>query len=287
MENAPTVQDLAQAMQQMQNQLSQAVNQITNLQNALNQANKANAQLQQDLTNNQRTHKNAGEPKAKRPEAFKGKGSVRSWAVHMENYLRDTPLRDTIHIAASYLEGSAHEWWIVHQSTEQGRAMNDWSGLRDALIKRFEPVNKEKAARDKLAKWKQVKDVSAFNEDFLHIVLDIPNISVEEQIDRYTRGLKPYIWKELCTRDYTELSEAMRDAERIEAAHRRFPTRRVPNAQRKLSQQEQGPTPMEIDNIKLRKLTPAEREQCRKEGRCFRCRQKGHTSKNCPKGQRN
>ena len=287
MENTPTAQELAQAMQQMQNQLSQAVSQITNLQNALNQANQANAQLQQDLTNNRQSHENAGATKTKRPEAFKGKGSVRSWAVHMENYLRDTPLRDTLHVAASYLEGSAHEWWIVHRSTEQGRAVTDWSGLRDALIKRFEPVNKEKAARDKLAKWKQVRDVSAFNEDFLQIILNIPNISVEEQIDRYTRGLKPYIWKELCTKDYTELSEAMRDAERIEAAHRRFPTKRTQATHRKPVQHDQDPTPMEIDHIKLRKLTPAEREQCRKEGRCFRCRQKGHTSKNCPKGQRN
>lgn len=41
-----------------------------------------------------------------------------------------------------------------------------------------------------------------------------------EQVDRYTRGLKPYIWKEMRIKYSTELAEAMRDAERIEAAHR-------------------------------------------------------------------
>lgn len=33
----------------------------------------------------------------------------------------------------------------------------------------------------------------------------------------------------------------------------------------------------------MKKLTPEEREACRREGRCFRCRQKGHMLKECPK----
>ena len=73
-----------------------------------------------------------------------------------------------------------------------------------------------------LSKWRQLKDVLSFNEESLRILLDIPNISEEEQIVRYTRELKPYIWEEICTTEYRELSEAMADAERIDAAHRRM-----------------------------------------------------------------
>ena len=69
---------------------------------------------------------------------------------------------------------------------------------------------------------RRVKDVSTFNDDFQKIMLDIPNKSIEEQIDRYTRGLKPYIWTKLCTRGYTSLNTAMRDDERAESAHRRI-----------------------------------------------------------------
>ena len=63
-------------------------------------------------------------------------------------------------------------------------------------------------------------DVMQFSTDFQKTVPDIPDIFLAEQLNRYTRGLKPYIWKEFCTQDYWNLTEAMRDAERIEVAHR-------------------------------------------------------------------
>ena len=77
-------------------------------------------------------------------------------------------------------------------------------------------LRKTKIARDNLARWKQIKDVFSFNEEFLRILLDIPNISEGEKIDRYTRALKPSVSKEWCTTDYGELSKAMTDAKRIE-----------------------------------------------------------------------
>ncbi len=44
--------------------------------------------------------------------------------------------------------------------------MGTWSTLQEALVARFETLNKEKIALDKLAKWKQLKDVATFNDDF-------------------------------------------------------------------------------------------------------------------------
>ena len=125
------------------------------------------------------------------------------------------------------------------------------------------------------------------NDDFQRIILDIPSISIEEQIDRYTRGLKPYIWKELCTREYTSLNTAMRDAEGVESAHRCVGD---PSGARKTGStlhRSDGPSPMEIDNLRIKKLTPVERQIRMKEGRCFRCREKEDTANNCPKGRRN
>jgi hypothetical protein len=45
---------------------------------------------------------------------------------------------------------------------------------------------------------------------------------------------------------------------------------------------------MDVDatTIPFQKLTDADREKYRKEGRCFRCREKGHMARNCPKNDK-
>ena len=45
---------------------------------------------------------------------------------------------------------------------------------------------------------------------------------MRQQLDGYALGRKPYIWKELCTEEYSSVGERMRDAERVEMAHWRF-----------------------------------------------------------------
>ena len=41
------------------------------------------------------------------------------------------------------------------------------------------------------------------------------------------------------------------------------------------------PNAMDIDTVRLKKLSPQERAKCMKEGRCFRCRKTGHDARNC------
>ena len=281
-----TLESLFQAYQSLQQNFTNAQGEINGLraelQGTRNELGNAQAALQHT------TGSSSSGPKCKKPVSYKGKGSIISWITHVTNYVGSTDPRYALTIAVSYLEGPAHEWWIVFRETEEGRAIQTWPELQPALIRRFDTLNKVKIARDKLAKWKQIKDVPSFNDDFQRIILDIPNISVEEQLDRYTRGLKPYIWKELCTREYANLNDAMRDAERVESAHKRLGKNpRSDPTPRPSQNPTPAPTPMDIGNVGLKKLTPAERDQCRKEGRCFRCRQKGHMASKCPKGQGN
>ena len=44
-----------------------------------------------------------------------------------------------------------------------------------------------------MAKWRQVKDASTFNDDFQILLLDIRSISIEAKIDLQTRELKLYL----------------------------------------------------------------------------------------------
>ena len=252
------------------------------------------------------SHENRNVPKKNKPSSFNGKGSVSSWCVQMDNYLGDHNNVESMNIALSYLTGMAHEWWIVYSKTDEGATIHSWPGLKQALAHRFETLNKEKIARDKLARWKQVKDVSTFNDDFNKILLDIPDIGMKDQIDRYARGLKSYIWKALCTKEYTKLSDLMRDAERVESAYRgqssstSMRSSGPKNGSGSRNGNQGSPVPMDIGNVgikqplavqsanaELKKLDKEERERCMREGLCLRCRQKGHMARNCPKGRRN
>ena len=53
-------------------------------------------------------------PKLNQPENFTGsvKESVLSWTTHMTNYLCHIEEPQAMSIDVSYLQGTAHEWWI-------------------------------------------------------------------------------------------------------------------------------------------------------------------------------
>ena len=45
------------------------------------------------------------------------------------------------------------------------------------------------------------------------------------------------------------------------------------------------PDAMEVDTVCLKKLSPADRAQCMREGLCFRCHKKGHSTNECCSSQ--
>ena len=69
----------------------------------------------------------------------------------------------------------------------------------------------------------------------------------------------------MCFKETTSLNELMREASRVEIAHRPFDRR---NLKRESSEkvthfEASQPVPMEIRNIELKKLTAAKRDQSR------------------------
>ena len=298
--NTVTVESLTAAIQALQAQLAVANKKIESHQNELGMAAQHVQSVERELAQAKyvtpRSELTAMKPRINKPTPFTGKGSVKSWTVQMDNYVRDIDQSTAFNIALSYLSGNAHEWWIFYQNSKEGKGIEGWQGLREALIRRFDTLNREKIARDKLATSKEVKDVATFNDYFLRILLESPNINVEEQIDRYTRSLNTYLWRGICTKKYTVLSNAMRDAERVESAHRwsgtmnRGQNHSLSNGSS--AKQSSVRTPMAIGNfqtknMELGKLTKEEREKCMREGLCLRCREKRHMARNCPKARRN
>ena len=72
------------------------------------------------------------------------------------------------------------------------------------------------------------------------------------------------MYKEICTTEYTRLSDAMRDAERIESAHKRVASSSKSPSKGKSpgNSGNSNPVPLEIGNIQIKKLTPEERDLC-------------------------
>ena len=70
----------------------------------------------------------------------------------MDKYTKNLSQKQAFLIAVSFLERNAHEWWMVHSLTEDGSNIKTWKGLKEEVIKLFQPLNKKKIAHDKLVK---------------------------------------------------------------------------------------------------------------------------------------
>jgi hypothetical protein len=90
-------------------------------------------------------------------------------------------------------------------------------------------------------------------------------------------------WKEAARKEIVRISE-------IDNANfkNRWFIPRDTNTYQSNTPKNNTPVPMDVDatTIPFQKLTDADREKYRKEGRCFRCREKGHMARNCPKNDK-
>ena len=81
----------------------------------------------------------------------------------------------------------------------------------------------------------------------------------------------------------------MYDTERVEASFRRsgkVPVRNITGGKPR-AYKSNGPVTMDMGNVTLKKLFPAECDMCRKKGCCFRCRENGKMANKCPKSRVN
>ena len=295
-----TVQNLTNFCNSLRAELDAAKNELRETKRALAEAQteqmgNAIRELQRDVSTVRSTTTNPtmggkGKAKANSPSPFTGKTptKIEAWCSQMDLYVSEEEPQRAFYVALSYLEGDAHSWYTTYRSAH---TVNTWPELKSALIRRFSPLDKTLSARDKLAHWRQMKDVGTFNADFLGIVLDIPDITESEKMDRYSRGLKSYIWEVLCTKEYTSLEAIMTDALKVEAAKKGHRPSTKPSSSKpsngatSSSQSSSGPVPMDLGSTSLVKLTQEERNRCLREGLCLRCRKPGHLAKNCPKGK--
>ncbi len=107
-----TLEQLANAYKQMQNQFNNAQAQLQNELNATGNELQATQASMQAIQSNY--------IKPKKHDSFSGKSSVRSWIIHVNNYIGNEQNPQALSIAESCLQVAVHEWWIGYKEPEEG-----------------------------------------------------------------------------------------------------------------------------------------------------------------------
>ena len=244
------------------------------------------------------------------PPEVNGPKDVETFLTQMRTFLYLSEINPTsqtaVAVASQFLRGDTASWFASKQKLYNDIAggfgtFNDFAaGLRIATGIR-DPV---KTARENLANARHRTSVAKYREDFSKWQAYLPVES--STAHAFYRGLKDDIRLLLVGKcSYTvdsweriaDLAEEM-DREKF---HARGTTSYRPSAT------PSGPVPMDLGVVEaktsyprsrssspaprpstpgsrpaLKRLTDADRDQLRKEGRCFKCREKGHVSADCP-----
>lgn len=218
-------------------------------------------------------------------------------------------------IAGQVFKKHAKTWYMSvrgpHVPDEE--KIIDWDHFVDALRKHFSPVAASKIARDELAAIKQFSSVRDYTAKFRQLCSIIQQISDDEKLDRYVRGLKYKIQKEVNLRSPTTFLEATQLAEKLDISFDRV--YHMADERHKPYERSSRPTPMDIDAMHLRgmdndrsrdrydkwsnrnnrqpehqrqqekkfkKLTEAEKQGRKDRNECLYCGSKDHLVRFCP-----
>ena len=227
---------------------------------------------------------------------------------------------DRVLTALTYIRGPLINDWVEQQekkliertdTTKRGHVQESdevlWNEFETAFLAAWTDTSKKQNAYDQLMRltmngWDVDTYIATF--DRLTLVAGWDSNS-EGTIAKFREGLSKGVHSKALDRDHIPRTiEEWKAAARTEVARakekynagltgnqRRNPPKvgTYPHTQTRSqsNSNSSGVVPMEVDNVtgqsNFKKLTPEERAQLTKEGRCFRCRLQGHMARDCPK----
>jgi hypothetical protein len=254
-------------------------------------------QLQSMHTEMEQLRTRNGQLKLPKPETFTGRTSATEWLAGLRRYFRTiTGYNDQelIVYASALLREAAGTWWLHLESTGRSMEIATWGQFEEALLKEFEPINPRELARDRLAAIRQrpKESVQSYTTNFRRILAHLPELTEDEKVDRYKRGLLPgAVQKEVFQRNPNTLDNAIQIAERLEAGERQARswglnsnrTWWTPSFQHSMDSsnvQTSRPTPMELGSVERpRRSLPSSKSK--KNFRCYNCQGLGHFARDC------
>jgi hypothetical protein len=152
----------------------------------------------------------------KKPPEFEGGryDSIHTWLWHAKIYLEDAlPGRQELWLRriAGFLRKNAATWFQYRAKDLANKGISDTYELfeRDILIA-YTPIDVTLRARDRLAILEQNdRHVDVYNHAFITTAMQIPGITEDEKLDRFKRGLRGDIMKEVHMKNPKTLEDAM------------------------------------------------------------------------------
>ncbi|KAJ8525492.1 hypothetical protein ON010_g15622 [Phytophthora cinnamomi] len=185
-------------------------------------------------------------------------------------------------VLAGSLKYGAAQWYIVKK--------DDVKSVEDFFLKleeEFVPPDLQERLRDQMndLKERQCRDLPDYISKFRHLITQVKEMSELDKIMYFLRGLPSSIREEVQYRRSATLTDAITVALDYDRSHahrgrsdgaRDRPRYRSYDNRRSKSNND-GPVPMEIDNVRV-----PSKEECMRRNLCFRCGSSAHRARQCP-----
>jgi hypothetical protein len=197
------------------------------------------------------------------------------WIAQEETHMplsRITHPEHCLLVATQFLNSDVMTWY---QCTSD---IVNWEQLKQAMTVYYKPHNEQVNARDGLKNLRQKRSVAEYANDFNKLVLKLPDMTEDEKIYSFISGLQTEVKLQVELHRPNDLQAAKEIADRADTIifqANRFSRGRCGPSLETAS----GNWPNHGDEamkIGAARLTDSEREKYMKEGKCFRCGQKGH-----------
>lgn len=193
-------------------------------------------------------------------------------------------------------KGTAFSAMLVDDAAIWYQALDvgyEWEEFRTAFLRRFRDPQAEENARVKLHQLRQTTSAKRYTEDFKRLAACISDITEKDRLQTYKHGLKSELRRDLAIMKVKTFDEAVKEAEELDEIN--FQERIRSNEEKKHS-----PRTERVAKVteKLRDRKPGgytkpaeakptdaqtkERDELRKKGACFNCKQLGHIALACP-----
>ena len=209
---------------------------------------------------------------------------VENFLFQLQNYLDVNQVQrpgQQMQLAVSLLRDHALVWY---RSLPAGpSSLQEFAQL---LRDTFTDVDEQRGLRQRLRELRQTTDAHSYVQDFRALMVRIDDMGVLDRIEAFIVGLRPRTRREVSFHAPDTLEEAYQLALRYDRSYHAAGRPRW-NQPLPLTTNHTYPgAPMDVDAVstrpRLRRLTETEREDLRRRGACFRCRQEGHMARDCP-----